>query len=445
MMWAIPLLVPALLSLLASQAGADRAGDIVQIARTTVERLAEGRYDAVVATFDEKMRAALPADKLRATWASVQTQTGAFRRVRDPRVETKGDFVLVVFPAEFANANAEIQLVFNPARRIAGFSVRPPTPDAAFSDAAYVVPGSFAERDATVDAGGWPLPGTLSVPARSGPSPAVVLVHGSGPVDRDATIGPNKVFRDLAHGLASRGVTVLRYEKRTREHGRRVAPLRQFTVKEETIDDAVAAVRLLRGTPGIDPDRVYVLGHSLGGMLAPRIAVAAGTLVRGLIVLAGAVRPLEQSLADQTRYLAMADGTISVDEQRQLDELAALIERVKTMKATDAPVQMIGAAAPASYLVDLRGYDPPAAARALDLPMLVLQGERDYQVTTDDFSKWKAALGTRANVTFQAYPALNHLFMSGEGRSLPGEYSVPGHVDEEVIRDIAAWVGKGGA
>jgi dienelactone hydrolase len=271
----------------------------------------------------------------------------------------------------------------------------------------------------------------------------VVLVHGSGPGDRDQSLGPNKPFRDLARGLASRGVAVLRYEKRTRQHGAKIASAgaaSQFTVKEETVDDAVAAVRLLRATPGIDPKRIFVLGHSLGGMLAPRIATAAASQVAGLIIMAGAVRSLEQSILDQTRYLAKADGTISPDEQKQITALEQLVASVKTLKPTDPPLAAAGAGAPASYWIDLRGYDPPAAAAAVKLPMLILQGGRDYQVTPDDFAKWKAALGTRSDVALKLYPALNHLFIAGSGASLPAEYMVAGHVDESVVRDIAEWV-----
>jgi alpha-beta hydrolase superfamily lysophospholipase len=267
-----------------------------------------------------------------------------------------------------------------------------------------------------------------------------VLVHGSGPSDRDATFGPNKPFRDLALGLASRGIATLRYEKRTRQHGLKIAGSTDFTVKEETVDDAVAAVRLLRTTAGVAPGRVFVIGHSLGGMLAPRIAAAAGTDVAGLIIMAGAVRSLEQSVLDQTRYLSLADGTISPDEQSQIDQLTALVAKVATLRATDPPVSIAGARAPASYWVDLRGYNSVAAARALKRPMLILQGERDYQVTTDDFAQWKAALGARPDVVLKSYPALNHLFIAGTGKSLPGEYLQAGHVAADVVSDIAAWI-----
>ncbi len=155
----------------------------------------------------------------------------------------------------------------------------------------------------------------MTKPAGVGPFPAVVLVHGSGPNDRDETFGPNKTFKDLALGLGSRGVAVLRYDKRTKVYGAKVSKLNPFTLKAETIDDALEAVALLRKEPGIDATAIFVLGHSLGGTAAPRIG-AADSGIAGLIMLAGAVRPLEQSIVDQMQYLADADGVISDAERR---------------------------------------------------------------------------------------------------------------------------------
>jgi dienelactone hydrolase len=266
------------------------------------------------------------------------------------------------------------------------------------------------------------------------------LVHGSGPNDRDETVGANKPFRDLATGLASRGIAVLRYDKRTMVHRAKVAGLKDFTVRQEVIDDALEAVKALSAQPGINPKRVYVLGHSLGGMLIPRIGTADPTIA-GLIVLAGAARPLEEAIVAQTRYLTMADGTISPEERQAIEQATAIANSVRALTPEEASSGRMIAGAPASYWLDLREYDPPSQATHVKAPMLILQGERDFQVTMEDFGRWKAALGARPDVTFTGYPALNHLFIAGTGPSLPAEYQVPGHVAEQVIRDIAAWIG----
>jgi len=98
--------------------------------------------------------------------------------------------------------------------------------------------------------------------------------------------------------------------------------------------------------------------------------------------------------------------------------------------------------APVSYWLDLKSYLPLEAARSLGRPLLILQGERDYQVSMADFAGWKKELGGRPGVALKSYPTLNHLFAAGEGRSTPAEYEKPGHVAAEVVEDIAAFVKK---
>jgi fermentation-respiration switch protein FrsA (DUF1100 family) len=129
-------------------------------------------------------------------------------------------------------------------------------------------------------------------------------------------------------------------------------------------------------------------------------------------------------------------------EQAQIDDAEKLVATIKALTPEDAKSGRLISGAPASYWLDLRGYDAPTAAKSVKQPMLVLQGERDYQVTMDEFARWNVALAGKSNVTFHSYPALNHLFIGGTGKSLPAEYEIPGHVDEAVIRDIAEWIKK---
>lgn len=285
--------------------------------------------------------------------------------------------------------------------------------------------------------GDCPLPATLTMPNGPGPFPAVVLVHGSGPNDRDESIGPNKPFKDLAWGLATRGIAVLRYEKRTKQcPTQMVQSLATLTVNEETVNDALAAVAYLRGVPAVDPDRVFVLGHSLGGTVAPRIA-ARDPRLAGLILLAASNRNLADLMVEQNEYLALSDGNITADEQQALADLRRQAERAKALDFKEGEV-ILGAGR--AYWADILAYDPIATARSLAVPMLVLQGERDYQVTLVDFAAWKEGLAGRAGVQFKSYPALNHLFIAGSGQPNPGEYDVPGNVAREVVDDIAAWI-----
>jgi dienelactone hydrolase len=403
-------------------------------ASDAIDRLASGQFAAVVADFDAGMAAALPETALRAAWTSLGTQAGAFQRRAEVKTARQGVLTIATVTCHFERAVIDVQLTFDAAGRIAGLFFLP-----AYSDPPYATAAAYTERDVTIGTAPWTLPGTLTRPVRDALVPAVVLVHGSGAGDRDEAVGPNKPFRDLALGLASRGIAVLRYDKRNRAYPAAFAAIRGLTVKDETIDDALAAVEFLRRDPSIDARRIVVLGHSLGGMVAPRIGQA-DSRIAGLIVMAGNTRQIDAMVAEQVQYLAKADGVITPQEQAQIDAAAQTVASVARLTPADvanpAPIGGI----PVSYWLDMRGYDPPAVARTLRQPLLILQGERDYQVTTTDLNAWKAGLAGKADVTFKSYPALNHLMIPGSGKSLPAEYAVPGHVDESVVADIAQWV-----
>jgi dienelactone hydrolase len=409
-------------------------------AQAVVQQLMAGQFAAIEAQFTDQMKKALPEGRLATTWSGLTVQVGAFQKQSDTREEETGGLHIGIVTCAFERATLDVRVVFDQDGRIAGLLIRPTAGAAApYALPSYADPASFTERDVTVGSGEWTLPGTLTLPKGDGPFAAVVLIHGSGPNDRDETVAANKPFRDLAAGLASRGVAVLRFDKRTSVYGARMAAAPELTVKEEVVDDALAAVAAARASPRIDRTRVFVLGHSLGGMLIPRIG-SADPSIAGLIVMAGAARPLEQAMLEQLQYLAMADGTVSPDEQKAIDDARQTAGTVRALTPADAVAHRMISGAPASYWLDLRGYDPPSAAKLLTQPVLVLQGERDYQVTMDEFARWKAALRSKPGVTFKSYPALNHLMIPGTGRSLPAEYNTPGHVAQDVVDDIASWV-----
>jgi alpha-beta hydrolase superfamily lysophospholipase len=270
----------------------------------------------------------------------------------------------------------------------------------------------------------------------------VVLVAGSGPQDRDETIGPNAPLRDLAWGLASNGIAVLRYDKRTRAHGTEMAAqVETVTVREEVTDDAIAAVELLRKTPGIDPGRVFLAGHSLGGYLAPRIAADANGRLAGIALLEANARPLQRLVEDQLAYLASDAGGADPTAKAMLAALPAQVALVESADLSPAtPASSLPLGIPAAYWLDLRSYDPATTARDLSIPVFITQGGRDYQVPPAELAAWRTGLGDRAGVTVREYPSLNHLLLAGTGPGRPAEYAQPGHVAPELVADLAAWV-----
>lgn len=411
--------------------------------RGFIELLKKDDYKAATGYFDEVMKKELTPGKLKIVWESLIHKVGQAQKITGMRIQKKGKYDILFITTKFERYSIDLKLVFDSGKQIAGMWFVPTKSAVKYKSPDYVKLGAFTEKEVIVGTGKWALPGTLSIPKGKGPFPAVVLVHGSGPNDRDETVGSNKPFKDLAQGLASIGVAVLRYEKRTKHHGMKMlASLNNLTSKEETIDDAVLAVKLLGKMKKIDSKKIYVLGHSLGGMFIPRIAEVAPS-ARGFIIMAGTTKPLEDVVWYQYNYIFSLDGKISDKEKKELAKLKKQIARVKDPGLTkDTPLTDLPVGIPASFWLDVRGYKPAIEAKKIEKPVLVIQGERDYQVTMDDYRGWKDALSGKKNVSFITYPLLNHLFIPGKGKSKPGEYMKPGNVSKKVIEDISRWIKK---
>jgi uncharacterized protein len=420
----------------------------METAQQIVTLVAHGDFAAVEQRLSDRIKPFIPAGRIQATWQGLEQQLGAFQEMGPTSaVQTQQGLVQVV-TCVFERGRIDVNIILNDVGEIAGLNVTPvgtveQQANATYEPPSYAHPERFREQEVQVGHGRWVLPGTVSLPQGEGPHASVVLVHGSGPQDRDETLPPNKPFRDLAWGLASQGIAVLRYDKRTKVYGTHMrSEVETLTVKEEVLDDALSAVAFLRERPEIDAQQIFVLGHSLGGYLAPRIGEA-DPQIRGLIILAGSARPLEDVFLNQMTYVLSLSVPDPVVRQQQLAALKQQVELVKdpnrlpTAKASDLPLGV-----PAAYWLDLNAYHPEHVARTLTQPMLFLLGGSDYQVTRADFQIWQDALARREDVQFLLYPGLSHLFMPVEGgqKATPATYTVAGHVAEEVVNEIGNWI-----
>lgn len=394
-------------------------------------------FKAAEAHFDAAMQQAAPPDQLAAIWNQVWGSDGNLTGWEIVSRTPVAQYQKLTIQLRFdSGANAPLmRLVIEPSHgQIAGLFVAPPAeapPAPPAPPASYVKPARFSVEDVTVGSAPFRLGGTLTAPMGSGPFAAAVLVGGSGPNNRDEAIGPNKPFADLAEGLSSSGIEVLRYDKRTFAHGSEMDP-HHVTVNDEIIDDAVAAVNLLRARPEVDRKRIFVIGHSLGAMLAPEIASRAKPIA-GIVLLAPPATPVLVAMADQMQTLgAPADQVMRVRNE------AAEIQEHKL--AANGIVEH----APASYFYDLAKRDEIATARKLGVPILILRGSDDYQVSAADVGKWQSGLAGASNVKTATLPGLNHLFIKDDNCKFAQCYGIAGHVDAAVISQIAEFITNSG-
>lgn len=278
-----------------------------------------------------------------------------------------------------------------------------------------------------------PLEAVLTIPRGSGTAPVVVLVQGSGPSDRDETIGENKPFADIAQGLAQRGIASLRFDKRTFIYPEDFAE--EATIESEMLDDVASAISMMKNESSVGD--IFVLGHSLGGMLAPKIAQD-NPDVKGIIILAGSPRSLADIIYDQNMAELDKMDVAEVIKSVSQKQLQAETDKAKAAKAGDEKDYF---GMPGQYWASLNAIDIPKIAQSLKIPMLVMQGSADFQVSVDkDFAAWQTLLGGRKNATLKLYDNLNHLFMESNGKKDSSEYDIKSSVSPEAISDIADFV-----
>ena len=292
--------------------------------------------------------------------------------------------------------------------------------------------------------GAFPLNGALTIPdGGNAPYPAVVFVHGSGSSDMDSKVYSVRPFKDFAEGLAKHNIASIRYDKRTFVYPKSWKP--DNTVKEETIDDAIAATEILRNDPRIDPNRIYIAGLSMGGLLAPRIDEEGGNYA-GLIILAGTPRRLEDVMKAQiTEQMKGSNGLIKWVLKKQTKKMYPVFDRLYEMSDKEArKTPALGKNIMAIYLKDMGKRRVSEYLATNTKPILVMQGDGDFHVSVEeDFNEYKRILQNHPDATFKLYLGINHVFMptvTGDIKKVKQEYSKPQNVEPYVMADIAEWI-----
>ena len=430
--------------------------ELIKIAEGFFDNLVNGEFGECEKLFDATMKAELPEDELIVAWSSVAMKVGIFNSIVKTDYVYREGYDIILITSDHTSGGVVSTIVFSLDWEIAGLffrDIEKPNVSGdgdqnAASQQAAVVPGTVIEEDVTIIGDPrYPLSGKLTLPKEQGSGAllsAVVLVHGSGPQDMDETIGANKPFRDIAWALAEEGIAVLRYDKRTYSYGGTMNDMygTSLTVKEEVIDDAKLAKELLIADDRINSEAILVAGHSLGGMLAPRIMDECG--FAGAIIMAGSPRSLIDIVLDQINY-TISNG--DYDEvhiilqhdvnETQYEAYLGLNDETDEDSKDTLIFGMNG-----YYLKEMERYKTSNYFNSINKPILILQGTSDFQVSYEnDFKEYQKLAEGRDNIEFKAYEGLNHLFIeSVMEKPDASEYLIPGTVDDAVTEDIASWI-----
>lgn len=401
-----------------------------------VQAITTGQYELAESYYSPELAEALQKGKLEFVWNGIIRNTGKFEVVVESERTEREDFYSVVTTLKFENVYMDMVMSVNNDDKLSGLFFRPSEYTGDLEQIpAYGDEAKYIEEEVEFDCQGYTIYGSLIVPKDQRSFPIVIMATGSGPNDRDEKIGANKPFKNIAQGLGSLGVATLRYDKRTLTHGAEIAKMPEFDIDNEYTQEVDSAIDFL--SKKYKGRNIYFLGHSMGAFMAPRI-LKENPELQAAVMLAANARPTEDLVLEQTEYIMVETDDVNPVKLAMVEKAVADVKKIKNMKSEVEEPLLLGVSK--AYWLSLNKYDQLKEAKSIKEPVLVLQGERDYQVTMEDFNIWKDNFEKAQNWHFQSYPNLNHLFMTGQGKSLPQEYMKPGVVAEEVIADIARFI-----
>ncbi len=398
-------------------------------------------FDDVVDFYDETMKEQFPPNKVKQFWSQILTQYNNPLNFGNPKVNVISGYRAVYIPVFFESITLEARVVFNDENLVAGFFMVPLNNKELYQKPEYADSTKFSEDNYTFGSDYWKLAGTLSVPNDVENPPLVILVHGSGSHDRDETIGPNKPFKDIAWGLASNGIAVLRYDKRNFMHPQKFREnLDTLTMYHESAEDAILAAKSLKNTEEFKNSDIYLLGHSQGGFVIPDIN-SKTELFDGYISVAGLASDFRETLKRQYLYLFNLDNNVDAAEKQTYNDLLTKIARLDSIDTKEYTNELLPLDLTQTYWEYILNNNIETQIKDIQKPILVINGGKDYQVVELDFQVWKENLKNNDKAEFIWYDNLNHLLMQTQSEKPgPGDYYKPDNIDEQVIMDITNWI-----
>lgn len=359
--------------------------------RKYAEQIAGGLLTEIWDDLSPELSNQLTKEGLQASWNSVADGVGAFEGIEKVKNEENGTYRIILVTMRFRqNQGRSIRFVFDGEGQIAGiwFDVA----EVAKKEGEAGQAGAWSETDITIGRKPWPLKGKLTLPEGK-EAPVVILLADAADADMDGSVGQNKnkPLRDIAHGLAERGIASVRYHRRSYEYASLVSS--EDGLYDTLLQDAWYAVDQMYNERRVDRDRIYILAMGKAADYMPGIIKKKAKRLSGAILMAG------KPVAVTERYYSREEKTFSSD---------------------------------ASYFMEENNT----------FPLLMMQGEEDFETTVNDFEQWKNIGKGRSHIVYHMYQHLNHYFMRSSGENDRKQYDISGTVSTTVIRDIAAWCAK---
>jgi len=399
-----------------------------------------GNYEKACEFHDATLKNAFPATVMANAAANIEFQFGKYAGNMEIIKENtvQGNNVYLI-EAEYKDLYLNYTVSVNPDGEIAGFFFK----QGKIKESGipqYLDENNVIEKDIIIGEAPFELKGTLTTPKGLKEYPVVIISQGSGAHDKDGTIGPNSIYRDIALGLGNIGVACVRYEKRTYAYPGPIAEIKPTEdatyIQYEYTDDIYHALDFcdtIEGNTG-----TILLGHSQGGAIVPNIAKE-DPRVKKLILLAAGIRRFAQISIDQNLYVASI--TELSEQQKQALEQALVFFKMVLEHKIPAETQ-IQPGLYVAYMYDFDKYEPMPVLKNLNIPILVVQGEKDFQATMEgDFLPMKNELGDRENFTFVSLPDLDHIFKPIEGEMADlNSINEKGFPEKVLFDTIKEWI-----
>lgn len=391
--------------------------DYVELSKKLAKDLSEGKIDTTTALFSDATRQQLSDDMMKQVLEQMKEQMGAFKELKETTQQAQMGMTVTVTRMVYEKSEVDLTLAFNKEGKLDGILFQPA------QDEVIEPQETDAYAETSIKVGEHELDGMLTMPKNAEKPPVVILIQGSGQHNMNEGSGETATFNELAHGLAERGIATIRYNKRFFQLPE-LAGDNNYSVEAEILEDADAAVKLAKGY--VDEGKassIFVMGHSLGGCVAPSIAQR-NSDVKGIISLAGTSRDLIEVIIDQlSAQLEDAES----DAQKNMIQ-AELDKAAKMQEGSDKDAILLDWGS--NYYDSLKALKIGETAKSLDIPMLFLQGKEDVQVYADkDFPLWQETLKDKSNCTYKLYDGLGHFFSDEDG-----------HFNKTVLDDTAEFI-----